>query len=207
VAQGTPEDVLGQAHSHTAMFLKDVLAAGPHAHRPCMIRMRLRRKRRTTSPWKGRQGRGHAVGKPTAAAGHTEPARFTQGSAMPLGGASARRRRGTNHELRQVFNETNWRHPTTVEIAGPVKNQGWFFHAHTAWNGSCALVFRVARNTFKQEELDRDLAIPTLDDTEGVEIYGHEPRVHVANRKGPWQEFGCWSTAPVKSTPRRFATS
>jgi excinuclease ABC subunit A len=50
------------------------------------------------------------------------------------------------------------------------------------------LVFRVARNTFKQDELNRSLGIPILDDTSGVEIYGREPRVHVANRKGPWQE-------------------
>ena len=56
--------------------------------------------------------------------------------------------------------------------------QGWLLR----------LVFRVGKNTFKQEELDRRLGIPTLDNTKGVEIYGSEPRVHVANRKGPWQE-------------------
>ena len=53
-------------------------------------------------------------------------------------------------------------------------------------------MFRVGRNTFKQEDLDRQLAIPTLNDTPGVEVYSSEPRVHVANRKGPWQEVGSW---------------
>jgi excinuclease ABC subunit A len=50
------------------------------------------------------------------------------------------------------------------------------------------LVFRVGRNTFKQEELNRRLGIPPLDDTPDVEAYGSRDRVQVANRKGPWQE-------------------
>jgi excinuclease ABC subunit A len=50
------------------------------------------------------------------------------------------------------------------------------------------LVFRVGKNTFKQQDLDRRLAIPTLDETEGVQVYGSNSRVKVANRKGPWQE-------------------
>jgi excinuclease ABC subunit A len=50
------------------------------------------------------------------------------------------------------------------------------------------LVFRVGKNTFKQADLVERLAIPPLDDTPGVEIYGSEERVRVANRKGPWQE-------------------
>ncbi len=65
---------------------------------------------------------------------------------------------------------------------------GWFFHAHSAMEWVCRLVFRVRRNTFKNEELNRRLGLPTLNDTPGVEIYSSEPRVHVANRKGPWQE-------------------
>jgi len=28
-----------------------------------------------------------------------------------------------------------------------------------------------------------------LDDTPGIQVYSNEPRVHVANRKGPWQEI------------------
>jgi excinuclease ABC subunit A len=50
------------------------------------------------------------------------------------------------------------------------------------------LIFRVGKNTFKQEDLNRKLGLPTLNDTPGIEVYSNEPRVHVANRKGPWQE-------------------
>jgi excinuclease ABC subunit A len=51
------------------------------------------------------------------------------------------------------------------------------------------LIFRVAKNTFKQEDLNRRLGLPTLNDTPGIEVYSNEARVHVANRKGPWQEI------------------
>ena len=86
------------------------------------------------------------------------------------------------------FAETNWKQPTIVEIAGPDKSLGWFCHMHTAMEWLVRLVFRVGRNIFKQEDLDEKLAIPTLNDTPGVEVYSSEPRVNVANRKGPWQE-------------------
>src|SRR5262249_43973952 len=33
---------------------------------------------------------------------------------------------------------------------------------------------------------------PTLNETKGLEIYGNDSRVRVANRKGPWQEV--WMT-------------
>ncbi len=86
------------------------------------------------------------------------------------------------------FAETNWKHASTVEITGPQKTLGWFFHAHTNVEWFVRLVFRVGKNTFKPDELNRRLGLPTWNDTPGVEIYSAEPRVHVANRKGPWQE-------------------
>src|SRR5262249_36770167 len=45
------------------------------------------------------------------------------------------------------------------------------------------------KNSFKHEELNRKLGLPTLNDTPGIQVYSNEPRVHVANRKGPWQEI------------------
>jgi excinuclease ABC subunit A len=78
-----------------------------------------------------------------------------------------------------------------------VKSHGWFFHAHTAMEWLVRLVIRVAKNTFQQGELDRQLAIPTLDDTPGLQVYGNQPRVKVANRKGPWQEV--WMLIHKKS--------
>jgi len=87
-----------------------------------------------------------------------------------------------------MFGPADWNQPTVVEIAGLKKSQGWFFHAHTGMEWLVRLVFRVGKNTFKQGELVERLAIPPLDDTPGVEVYGSGERVHVANRKGPWQE-------------------
>jgi excinuclease ABC subunit A len=86
------------------------------------------------------------------------------------------------------FADTTWKHPSCVEITGPSKSQGWFFHAHTNMEWLVRLIFRVSKNTFQQAALDAQLGIPTLDETEGIEVYGNQPRVHVANRKGPWQE-------------------
>ncbi len=75
-----------------------------------------------------------------------------------------------------------------MEIAGPSKSKGWFFHGHTGMEWLVRLVFRVGRNTFKQDELSNRLAIKPLDQMEGLQVYGRESRVQVANRKGPWQE-------------------
>ncbi len=50
------------------------------------------------------------------------------------------------------------------------------------------LVFRVAKNTFKQEDLDNKLALKPLHETAELQHYNRESRINVANRKGPWQE-------------------
>ena len=92
------------------------------------------------------------------------------------------------HELGD-FAETNWKHQSTVEIPASTKTLGWFFHAHTSMEWLVRLIFRVGKNAFKSEELNRRLGLPSLNDTPGIEVYSNEPRVHVANRKGPWQEI------------------
>jgi len=88
-----------------------------------------------------------------------------------------------------AFSETDWSERTVVEIAAPKKSQGWFFHAHTSMEWLLRLVFRVAKNTFKQDELTRRLGLKPLDEMPELPVYGSEPRVKVANRKGPWQEI------------------
>src|SRR5260370_22417274 len=87
-----------------------------------------------------------------------------------------------------TFGETNWKHPSSVEITGPQKTLGWFFHAHTNIEWFVRLVFRVGKNTFKQDELNGRLGLPTWNDTPRAEIYSAEPRVQAPNRKGPWQQ-------------------
>jgi excinuclease ABC subunit A len=86
------------------------------------------------------------------------------------------------------FSEPNWNSRTIVEVAAKSKSQGWFLHAMTGQEKVLRLVFRVAKNSFKQAELARKLAIPSLDDTQSAGVYGREDRVQVSNRKGPWQE-------------------
>jgi excinuclease ABC subunit A len=85
------------------------------------------------------------------------------------------------------FSATNWNHRTVIEIAATQKSQGWFLHAMTGQEWLLRLVFRVGRNTFKQEDLVRKLGIRPLNETPGLEVYSAEERVHVANMKGPWQ--------------------
>jgi excinuclease ABC subunit A len=87
------------------------------------------------------------------------------------------------------FAETNWNHRSVVEIAASTKSLGWFFHAHTGMERMIRLVFRVGRNKFKQAELNERLGIRPLNEIPGLQVYGDEERVHVANRKGPWQEI------------------
>src|SRR5262249_15078173 len=89
---------------------------------------------------------------------------------------------------RGSFGPTNWNHRSVIEIAAANKSQGYFFHGMTGMEWVVRLVFRVGKNTFKEADLIRRLAIPPLNDTPGVEAYGQEERVRVANRKGPWQE-------------------
>jgi excinuclease ABC subunit A len=194
VVAGTPERIsepkalaTEATKSYTAAFLKEILAAGPHIERPRYDPHAAERVQPADIPLE-------KVGKDAAMPWETDGRRWHtelrvshQGQRCRWEGSVLAGVEEQIHELGK-FADTNWKHPTTVEIAGPVKSQGWFFHAHTGMEWLVRLVFRVAKNTFKQEELDGALGIPVLDDTEGVEIYGHEPRVHVANRKGPWQE-------------------
>jgi excinuclease ABC subunit A len=196
VAEGTPEDI-AKAHggppvgfagrSYTAQFLKEALAAGPHAPR-------LRYNPLAAEAARAGDVALEAVGKDARMPWETDGRRWHTELRLSHKGTPCRwegtvlawveeqiRRRGT-------FAETNWKQPTVVEICGPHKTQGWFFHAHTSMEWLIRLVFRVGRNTFKEDDLVRRLAIPTLNDTPGVEAYSDAERVHVANRKGPWQE-------------------
>jgi excinuclease ABC subunit A len=86
------------------------------------------------------------------------------------------------------FAETDWSQRTVVEIAAAKKSQGWFFHAHTGMEWFVRLVFRAAKNSFKQEDLDRKLRLAPMHETAELKHYMRESRINVANRKGPWQE-------------------
>ncbi len=86
------------------------------------------------------------------------------------------------------FGETNWNARTIVEIAAPTKTDGWFMHAITGEEWLLKLKFRVAKNTFKREELVAELKLIPLNDLPDLPVYGHEPRVKCKNLRGPFQE-------------------
>jgi excinuclease ABC subunit A len=173
--------------SHTAAALAGVLAAGPYADRP---------KYDPHAPEAAREGDIplEAVGRdaqmPWEADGrrwHTVERVTSEGKPCRWDGQILEWLDEKIHE-QGAFADTNWKHRTVIEIAGPSRSQGWFLHAMTGQEWLLRLVFRVGRNTFKQEDLVRRLAIPPLNDTPGLEVYGAEERVHVANLKGsPWQ--------------------
>ena len=51
------------------------------------------------------------------------------------------------------------------------------------------LKFRVYRGTFQRQELLERIRLKTLNELEGLPIYGNEPRVKCRAARGPWQEI------------------
>jgi excinuclease ABC subunit A len=203
VVAGTPEDVAAcglaivsrraavkpQAadQSHTAKFIAEALAAGPHAERPKYDPFAATKKQEGDVALE-KVGKDAAM--PWQSDGklwHTKNRLSHQGKPCRWDGEVLAWIDEKIHTLGD-FAETNWKHPSTVEIAASTKSLGWFFHAHTNMEWLVRFIFRVGKNTFKQEELNRKLGLPSINDTPGLEVYSNEPRVHVANRKGTWQE-------------------
>jgi excinuclease ABC subunit A len=193
VAEGTPEDLIAgrggdrQFVSHTAEALAPVLAAGPHVERV---------KCDPAASEKPRDGDValEAVGQDARMPWEIDGRRWHAVDRVTTSGAKPRWEGGIVdwivdrvYELGD-FSEPDWSQRTIVEIAAPRKSQGYFVHLHTGMEWLIRLVFRVARNTFQEDDLVPKLGIRPLDDTPGLEIYGSNERVRVANRKGPWQE-------------------
>ena len=90
----------------------------------------------------------------------------------------------------QGFAPFVWDNRSVVEVVSSrvKKPATWFIHAMTGMEWLVRLVFRVGRGTFDQDELEELLGIRPLDQTEGLQVYGSEPRVRVGNlKKQPWQ--------------------
>jgi excinuclease ABC subunit A len=187
VAQGTPEDVAAVSGSHTGSILAGVLSAGPHAVRP-------RHDPAAAEAVREGDRELEEVGKDARMPWETDGKRWHTQQRVSHRGQSCRwdgkilEWIDKQIHSRGDYADTNWSQRTIVEIAAPTRSQGWFFHAHTAMEWLIRLVFRVGRNTFHQEDLNRKLGIPPLNDTPGLQVYSSEPRVHVANRMGTWQE-------------------
>jgi excinuclease ABC subunit A len=193
VAAGTPEDVAAQAQnpnrlrSHTGLILADVLKQGPHEIRKKFDPEEALRPREgdlaleavgkdAQLPWQSDGRRWHTLDRITTTG---KPARWDGDLLNWL-----------DEEIHQLgeFAETDWGERTVVEISAVKKSQGWFFHAHTGMEWLVRLVFRVAKNTFKQDDLETKLALKPLHETAELQHYNRESRINVANRKGPWQE-------------------
>jgi len=187
VAEGTPETVAQTKGSHTGAILAEVLAAGPVTQRPTFDPHAAEKKQAGDLALE-------AVGKDAKMPWETDGRRWHTLDRVSHSGKPCRwegrildwidkeiHKRGT-------FSPTNWNHRSVIEIAAQHKSQGWFFHGMSGMEWLVRLVFRVGRNTFKQGDLAERLAIPSLNDTPGLEVYSNESRVRAANRKGPWQE-------------------
>jgi excinuclease ABC subunit A len=185
IAAGPPAEVAAAENSHTGRILATVLAAGPHAKRATYdLQLAELSTAGATTPEPVED-----VAMPWQTDGrrwHTEQRLSHDGKPCRWDGQILSWLDEQIHRLGS-FGATNWSERSVVEIAGMKKSQGWFLHALTGMEWVVRLVFRVGRNTFKSQELNRRLGIPPLNDTPGVEAYGDAPRVWVTKHKGPWQ--------------------
>jgi excinuclease ABC subunit A len=187
VVEGTPEEaVKAAAVSHTAAALAPVLKAGPRIDRPRYDPNAIEAPRAddveleavgkdAAMPWQTDGRRWHTIervtneGKPCRWEGHI------------LDWLDER-----IHELGE-FADTVWNQRSIVEIAAPVRTQGWFLHAMTGQEWLLRLVFRVEKNRFKDADLIARMGIRPLNETPGLEVYSNEQRVWVTKHKGPWE--------------------
>jgi excinuclease ABC subunit A len=198
VAEGSPEGIVGDwknrigatnsssPTSHTAAILAEVLDFGPYAERPKHDRFS------ESTPREGDLELEH-VGREAKMPWETDGRHWHTQDRVTNKGAPCRwEGEILNWVDRQVraagtFSETNWNHRSVIEIAASNKSHGWFLHAMTSMEWCVRLVFRVSRNTFKQERLVQRLGIRPLNETPGIEAYGDQDRVQVDNLRGPWQ--------------------
>jgi excinuclease ABC subunit A len=187
VVEGTPEEVIkASAISHTAAALVPVLKAGPRVQRP-RYDPQAAEARRTDDveleavgadaamPWQTDGRRWHTVERVT---NEGKPCRW-EGHMLDWIDEMV-------HELGE-FSDTTWDQRSVVEIAAPVRSQGWFLHAMTGQEWLLRLVFRVEKNRFKDADLIQRLGIRSLNETAGLEVYSSNERVWVTPHKGPWQ--------------------
>jgi len=203
VACGTPESVVEQARasksarrksspgnrerSWTGELLASVLRSGQRATRELFHVRDVATKREgdldfrqigrnTQMPWEQDGRRWHTVDR---IAHNGQPARW-EGQALE----KVIDRLAEHPDLQAP----DYNHRSVIEISGPVKKDGWFFHALTGNEWLVTLKFRVRRNTFNQHELAEELQLKPLDDIDELPVYGRDSRVRLKNIKGPWQD-------------------
>ena len=174
--------------SHTAFALVPVLAEGPHVERKPYDFAAAEAKRHgdldindlgkeVKMPWE-LDGRKWHVEERVSRSG--DPVRW---DGKILAAIDER-----VHQLSESLLPTDWSHRTIVEINGPKKSDGWFFHAITGEPWVLKLKFRTAKRTFNAERLTAELNLPPFNDLAEIETYGNGPRVKCKNLRGPFQE-------------------
>ena len=126
-------------------------------------------------------------GKPTAAAGTRTIASAARAS--PAAGTAASWRRSSIASTScGEFSDTELEQPHRGRDLSPKKTDGWFLHAITGEEWLLKLKFRVAKNTFKRDELVDAARAQAAQRMPDLPVYGNEPRVKCKNLRGPWQE-------------------
>ncbi len=174
--------------SHTGEMLQDVLAKGVHTERE-FFDAGAASRRRDGDLDLGQVGRGAKM--PWQKDGrdwHTNERVGHNGRPCRWEGAALARIVDFIKTTRE-FRPTDWNSRSVVEITSDVKQETWFLHALTGDEWFLTLKFRVERNAFKRDELDRQLALKHCDDIDELPVYGRSERVRVKNLKGPWQEI------------------
>jgi excinuclease ABC subunit A len=177
-----------QYPSHTARALAPILAAGPHVERKLYDFAAAEAKRQgdldindlgkeVKMPWETDGRKWHVEDR---VARNGDPVRW---DGRILAAIDER-----VHQLGDGFLPTDWSHRTIVEINGPKKSDGWFFHAITGEPWVLKLKFRTAKRTFNAERLAAELNLPPFNDLAEIETYGNGPRVKCKNLRGPFQE-------------------
>ncbi|HUG90968.1 MAG TPA: excinuclease ABC subunit UvrA, partial [Planctomycetaceae bacterium] len=201
----THHSPLTRLRSHTGELLAPVLAAGTRADREVFDASAARKKRSgdldlqhvgrdAKMPWQTDGRRWHTVDR----VAHNGNACRWEGAALAFvldwldeaGG----------------FSPPNWNHRSVVEVTAEKPSRrngsngrrsngaheaalaGWFLHAQTGDEWLLTLKFRVKKNTFREEDLQEQLALRPWDDIDELPVYGRSDRVRVKNLKGPWQE-------------------
>jgi len=173
--------------SYTAELLGPVLEAGPRAEREVFSAEEAGQKRAgdldlrqvgrgAKMPWETDGRRWHTTDR---LAHNGRPARW-EGAALEHVVDAL--------EAISGFRSANWNDRTVVEVTGESRPGAWFLHALTGDEWLLSLKFRVPRNTFDAEQLNRKLDLKPLDDLNEIPVYGRGDRVRVRKLKGPWQE-------------------
>ncbi|MEO6808464.1 MAG: hypothetical protein ABI353_05070, partial [Isosphaeraceae bacterium] len=174
--------------SLTGAILKNVLIAGPHEKRPrfdpeAAAKVALEATRQTTkapalkvkSPWEIDGRRWHTLDRVTRTG---KPARW-DGRLLE--------RIVDRIDSLCGFPEPDWSHRAVVRIGGFEPDSAPFFEALTGQEWVVTLRFRVPRNTFRQAELGRQLALLPFHET-SPPVHSDAERVVVENVRGIGQE-------------------